>query len=329
MAEDADPFYCFCCYKVRKDEQVAALMDLVNSLKEDIVALKTAVAARPPLPCTPALPTDQVSKDTVTEKPSAMNGEPNSHTPPNVSRGSYTDKKFNVILYGINECQPGMSKLSRLQSDLASVVSVLSTIDSSIHIQSIKDCFRLGKFSPGKPRPRPILVRFIRIAEVTSILSRKGKLSRPYSIKPDMSYEQRLRESVIMKERWSLIQSGIDRKDIKIKDDRLFVHNKLHGQVKNKKFHPDCATSVLSSPDTLDTPRNSVDGTSIVEGNLQSCCHVHNLVQSITPSVNTMIPVSSSQSISVDDNLPPPSLNSSPTNVPPPVAQSNSGQPQS
>ena len=164
-----------------------------------------------------------------------MNSEPNSHTPPNVSRGSYTDKKFNVILYGINECQPGMSKLSRLESDLASVVSVLSTIDSSIHIQSIKDCFRLGKFSPGKSRPRPILVRFIRIAEVTSILSRKGKLSRPYSIKPDMSYEQRLRESVIMKERWSLIQSGIDRKDIKIRMiDFLFTINcMVKSKIKN------------------------------------------------------------------------------------------------
>ena len=37
-------------------------------------------------------------------------------------------------------------------------------------------------------------------------------MTRPYSIKPDMSQLERSRESALMQERWSLIQGGIDRK---------------------------------------------------------------------------------------------------------------------
>ena len=136
-----------------------------------------------------------------------------------------------------------------------------------------------------------------------------------------MSYEQLLREYLIMKDRWRLIQSGINQKDIKIKDDRLFVRNKLYGRVKNQEFTSECATSDHSSPDTLDTPKNSVDGSSIVEGNLQSCCHVHNLTALVQLSVNTLISKSCSQSTSVDDEVLSPSLSSSPTNVSPPLSQ--------
>ena len=77
-------------------------------------------------------------------------------------------------------------------TSLYSVVSILSTIDSDIQHQSIKDCYRLGKFSLQGTRPRPILIKLIRISNVSKILSKKGLLSRPHSIKPDMSREQRL-----------------------------------------------------------------------------------------------------------------------------------------
>ena len=39
----------------------------------------------------------------------------------------HLDKKFNIIIYGIKECQKGTSKRECLESDLNSVVSVLGT----------------------------------------------------------------------------------------------------------------------------------------------------------------------------------------------------------
>ena len=41
---------------------------------------------------------------------------------------------------------PNVQVHSRLQSDLSSVVSVLSKLDNNIQPQSIKDCYHLGKF---------------------------------------------------------------------------------------------------------------------------------------------------------------------------------------
>ena len=56
------------------------------------------------------------------------------------------DKKFNIVLYGVDECAPGMSRSARQESDLSTVAAVLSSLDSSISSQSITDCLRLGKF---------------------------------------------------------------------------------------------------------------------------------------------------------------------------------------
>ena len=43
-------------------------------------------------------------------------------------------------------------------------------------------------------------------------------------------------ESLLMKERWRLIQTGIDRKSIKIQAANIYVNNKLHGKVSNSSF---------------------------------------------------------------------------------------------
>ena len=108
-------------------------------------------------------------------------------------------------MYGVKECPSGSSQSAGLESDLASVVSVLATLESSFHSQSIKDCYRLGKFNPESNKPRPILVQFVRAVDVTNILAKRGKLVQPFYIKPDMTKEKRQAESILMKERCELI----------------------------------------------------------------------------------------------------------------------------
>lgn len=142
-----------------------------------------------------------------------------------------SDKKFNVILYSVDECPSGSTWSIRQESDLASMVSVLSSLDSSFQSQSIKDYYRLGKFDPSRGKPRPILVKFIRMRDASSILSKKGKLRQPYYNKADMTREQRERESILTKERWGLIQSGVLHSQIRIRNTAIYVKNKLHGKV--------------------------------------------------------------------------------------------------
>jgi len=51
-----------------------------------------------------------------------------------------------------------------------------------------------------------------------------------------MTPEERLVESILLKERWALIQKGTDHRAIKIHGNRIFVNSKLHGEVKNSNF---------------------------------------------------------------------------------------------
>ena len=106
------------------------------------------------------------------------------------------DRKYNVVLYGIEECPQGASKHARLQSNLKHVVSVMSKVDNTISSESIKDCYHLGKFNPTQSLPRPVLVKFVRVSDVSSILSKKGDFGHLFSIKPDLTPEKRHHDSL-------------------------------------------------------------------------------------------------------------------------------------
>ena len=80
-----------------------------------------------------------------------------------------------------------------------------------------------------------------------SSVSKRRSLTLPYSIKSDLSLEERKRESALLKERWSLIQSGIECKFIRIHNLSIFVNNKLHGKLdlSSNQFH---CCSPLNTP---------------------------------------------------------------------------------
>ena len=60
-----------------------------------------------------------------------------------------------------------------------------------------------------------------------------------------MSQAKRIIESLLMKKRWSLIQTGIDRKSFRKQAANIYVKNKLHGKVCKLSF---TLLSELSSP---------------------------------------------------------------------------------
>ena len=61
-----------------------------------------------------------------------------------------------------------------------------------------------------------------------------------------MSSAEQKKHSILMQERWDLIQSGVLRKDIKIRGDSLYVSNKKYGCALNSKFEL-CSNSIQSS----------------------------------------------------------------------------------
>ena len=149
------------------------------------------------------------------------------------------DRKFNIVIYGISECSKGTPRHERLKHDLDKVTQIVAEGENSISPLSIRDLFRLGKYCDQLSKPRPILVRLTRTIDVSLLLSKARTLPKEIRIKPSMTREERLTESLLLKERWSLIQSSsFERKAIKIGQNKIYVHNKLHGQIINSTFVP-------------------------------------------------------------------------------------------
>ena len=73
-------------------------------------------------------------------------------------------------------------------------------------------------------RPRPILVKFLRAFEASLVLSKRRSLtSSSISIKPDMTRAEREIEQALLKERRNLIDSGVERKFIRIHGSIVYM----------------------------------------------------------------------------------------------------------
>ena len=227
IRESASPFYCFACYQINLQEKLASLSRTVQELREEISELKTTTtraqsSLRPSetrsedAPPIGIMDLQSQSYASAASKGGESSINTTTTTSMNIMRASDSgkqladpNKKFNVVIYGITECPSGTVRSERLTQDLAKVVAALSESGTPIEPNAIKDCFRLGKFKPQNPKPRPFLVKLIRVADVRKILSNRGQCRHPIFIKHDISPEERHRESILLKERWNLIQTGI------------------------------------------------------------------------------------------------------------------------
>ena len=136
-----------------------------------------------------------------------------------------------LLLYGIEESLHNTNKQQRMKHDLENTLSSLSKAGNEIKADDIKDAYRLGKYVQQSTRPRPLLVKFLRSSTVLDVLKNKTRLEAPVFIKPDLTLEERQKESLLLKERRSLIEKGTQRKNIKIKNYSIFVNDKLHCKV--------------------------------------------------------------------------------------------------
>ena len=326
IKEEGIPFFCFWCCQVRNQREKASLTSIVEQLKFENTKLKESLGA-----AQSQTQGDGQNKRSYASVISSAAHDPTTDSGSNMqNRQAATatqvpnpDRKYNVVVYGVEECPQGTPKHARLQSDLKHVVSVMSKVDNTICLESIKDCYRLGKFKPNQSLPRPVLVKFIRISDVSSILSKKGDFSQPFSVKPDLSPEERHRDSLLLKARWSLIQAGTDRSQIKIRGSRLYVNKKLYCQVVNSDLQltPSLSSplnpsqslvpsdSTCLSPSTNDTssitasnsttnaelpatasPTNTISSSSLLYGTSNSSDHLHPPSSPSTPTVQPPVP---------------------------------------
>ena len=183
-SESNEKFCCSACRLLDAESEIKSLKKRVETLETQLSSLISKPADQGPLsyacavgsPVTPTLPTTKPAK---------------SFNPVDSGR------KFNIIVFGIEESACGTSRGCRQSEDILNVPKVLSDLDSSISPLSIKDSFRLGKFVPNSVRPRPLMVKFIRSTDASSVLSKSSQLSSPYLVKPDRSIEERKKDQCL------------------------------------------------------------------------------------------------------------------------------------
>jgi len=197
-------------------DTIKNLNTAITSLTETIISLQSSVAKQ--------------SQPTTVQKELeiASNATPLKKT--------VDDRNLNIVVYGIDESPSTTPKYDRTRNDLSNVLPILSAVDSSIQDASINDLYRLGRFDPDQSQPRPILVKFLRRLDVTTILSNRNKIKKPVIIKPDMSKDERKVESMLLQERWRLIQQGTNRKNITIRKSEILVGKLLHAKVIDQKL---------------------------------------------------------------------------------------------
>ena len=239
------PYQCLHCTVKQQNSEIAQLKQMLTSLSREVSQLKSAKQTSDP-----GLTSDyqvaqssaasstktSISANAGSTTQNAFASGPKSITALARSTESASDKKFSVVVYGIPECQQGTPRLDRISSDLTSVTSTMQNLCPEITGNSIKDCTRLGKYKANSSRP--ILVKLVRSHDASSILANRHKIPArsSYAIKPLMTLEERANESTLLRERRALIESGIERKSIRLKQNSIYVNGKKHGSVTSTGF---------------------------------------------------------------------------------------------
>ena len=142
------------------------------------------------------------------------------------------------MVYGVKESPKGTLRHERAQKDYEEAFEILSSIQQLQSDVSIRDCSRIGKYSPKVTRP--LLVRLLRACDASLILRNvtQDALPNGIAIKRYMSPTERQSESILLEQRWKLAQSGVDKTTIKIKGNKLFQDSSIVGKVVDGDYEP-------------------------------------------------------------------------------------------
>ena len=193
------PFACMQCRLNYQESEITSLKSTISKLVENVEVLTSKLVML--MTETPSDGNEVVAESPVETSTTKkyINGS-KVIAQPKPKNGS-SETKFNVVIHGISECAAGPPRHARVSKDLESVVSALYEIDPNIQSQSISHCFRLGQYKKAGHRSRPIQMKMIRAADVISLLMKRGSSNKNYLIKPHLSPEDRLSESILLKKK--------------------------------------------------------------------------------------------------------------------------------
>lgn len=153
-SSSSDPFLCLMCRNSRLMAEISSLQATVFSLVSEVSTLKSSVtkevaSVKEAINSSPTFP----SGDSL---PPPLPNPPRSQSPPKSI--SYSERKYNVIVFGVVEQHSGTPWPARSNHDHSEVCRLFSHLDEGTEDYLIRDCCRIGRFQSDASHPRPILV---------------------------------------------------------------------------------------------------------------------------------------------------------------------------
>jgi len=100
------------------------------------------------------------------------------------------------MVYGISECSADLCiKITKHKKDIDATTALFNKIDTDISRTSIQECFRLGQYKGNSSQPHKV-----NSIDVISLLAYWGEIPEGVKIKPDLPPQERLCESLLLKE---------------------------------------------------------------------------------------------------------------------------------
>ena len=233
VSSSSEPFLCFACHIASQKKEIAGLKSAVSSLTTELSSLKSELSSLQKSVPSSAKITSIISQ--VSPSSEALSPPPNppmrSFPSTSVVRHS-PERKYNLVVFGIPELKQGSPQHIRRRGDFDRASGIISdVVRNSQSRSSVRDCHRLGKYDHNKPRPRPLLVSLNSTADVDNVLSHRHLVPAGIVVKADLSPEERKVEAILLQERWKLIETGVDRRSIKLRKSSILVSGRIHGRV--------------------------------------------------------------------------------------------------
>ena len=162
---------------------------------------------------------------------------PRSHPPRHSSNSITTDRKYNVVIFGVSESPQGTPHYTTKHhnySETSSILWKLYGLQSRVFYPWLSAYWEVH-WQQHSSKANTGYTQHNCWSEIY-VLTCRSSLPSSVSIKPDHSSSERRVEKILIPERWKLIKAGSDCHSIKINNLRLYLYGHLHGKVFNSTY---------------------------------------------------------------------------------------------
>ena len=136
--------------------------------------------------------------------------------------------KYRIRIAGVPEVSSTFKTNERLEYERNYIQDIFNFMGLST--VSTADSFRMGRYKTENERPRSLVVTLTSVWDKNKIIQ-NSHLLKTYKnkifISSELTSTEKIVERKLLKKRWELIQSGVARRDLKIRNLKLYKQNEL------------------------------------------------------------------------------------------------------